>query len=96
MASSIRINKRYKYYSSANTASCQSKKKDGNIKIFENEVNGIIIDKIRCEIGFMIDRLVISNSLNCTIAELNYENPIEFWSKNSNFFKFREWIEKNQ
>lgn len=69
--------------------------KNGKIKVFENEINGIITSNVRCQTGSMIDRLVIPESLDCTISELSYDESIEFWSKNSNFIKFKEWIEKN-
>ncbi len=69
--------------------------KSGDIKIFKNEINGIITKEVKCECGSIIDRLVIPESLDCTIAELSYDEAISFWSKNSNLIKFREWLEKS-
>jgi len=69
--------------------------KKGKIKKFENEIRGIITKKITCERGPMIDKLVIPESLDCTISELTYEESIDFWSRHSNFIKLKNWIERN-
>lgn len=68
--------------------------KDGEIKIFEHEIKGEITNKIKCDKGSSIDRIVIPESLNCTIAELTEKEAIVFWSRNSNDKDFKEWIEE--
>lgn len=68
---------------------------DGQIKVFEHEIRGIITKEVKSEKGSIIEQLVIPDSLGCTLAELTYEQSIEFWSKNSNFVQFREWIKNN-
>ncbi len=65
---------------------------DGKIKVFENEIQGTITNNVKFKTGSMIERLVIPEELGCTIAELNYDEAITFWSNNSNFIKLKQWI----
>lgn len=66
---------------------------DGTVKIFQHEVNGIITDTIKSDKGSPIEKIVIPESLDRTLAELTEEESLEFWSKNSTDIQFRKWIE---
>ncbi|SHH37802.1 XTP/dITP diphosphohydrolase [Clostridium collagenovorans DSM 3089] len=68
----------------------------GDTRVFESEVKGTIVKEVKSKGGSMIDRLVIPDSLNCTIGELTHEEAIKFWSNNINLVNFKNWINKEK